>query len=229
MRSLRSVFVIPRCGICGKAVVPGNVFCDRCDSAAERIVPPLCIKCGRGMDRCVCRGGPGIGIKIAAPFYYEGNIKSAMLGIKNGDFYRIESLSAECAKTVMDRYPRICFDMVTYVPMHKKKERRKGYNHSELIAKRVAKELGIPISSCLVKTRDTPEQHTMPMSGRKANVFGIYEVKQNAKIIGKTILLIDDIITTGSTVEEISDILKLSGANRIYAAAIALTPPKEKL
>ena len=229
MRSLRSVFVIPRCGVCGKAVLPGEYFCAKCSENLKRITPPLCARCGMGTDRCACGPSSRRSVLVAAPFYYEGHIRQALQGMKfNADFYRVEAFVPSCVQTIQARYPRAAFDAVTFVPMYRTKQHRRGYNQAQLIAKNVAKRLNIPVMDCLVKIRDNPPQHTMSLDQRKANVFGVYAVKDGAEVAGKTILLVDDIATTGNTFEEIAQILKLAGVAKVHCAALALTPPKEK-
>ena len=114
-------------------------------------------------------------------------------------------------------------DLVTAVPMYKKKERRRGYNQAGLLAKSISLRLNKPIPDLLIRVCDTPPMSGLGAAQRRKNVQGVFTaakwVKEN--IYGKTVLLVDDIFTTGSTTEACSDVLKESGAHRVYVVTFA--------
>lgn len=108
------------------------------------------------------------------------------------------------------------------VPIHNDRKRKRGYNQSELIAKEIGKKLDIPvISNCLVKIKNVVPQSTLNKEQRKQNIKGVYQVKKEETIKGKRIVLVDDIFTTGSTLEECSKMLKQAGASKIGIFTIA--------
>ena len=106
--------------------------------------------------------------------------------------------------------------------MHKHKKSVRGYNQSELIAKEIAKQMELKFEKdVLVKQRNTEVQSTLTKAQRKQNVKGAFLITDITKIIGRKIILVDDIYTTGSTVNECSRILKLAGAKEICVVTIA--------
>lgn len=114
------------------------------------------------------------------------------------------------------------YDYISWVPVSLWRRLRRGYDQGALLAKATAKELNVPALPTLKKVRHNPAQSGIsdPFR-RKANVIGAYTVRSDADISGKTILLLDDVITTGSTVSECAKTLLTAGAKEVYCAAVA--------
>ena len=114
------------------------------------------------------------------------------------------------------------FDQLSWVPVSFWRRFSRGYDQVLLIAQSVAKELDVPLVRTLKKVRHNPAQSGISdPSQRKANVIGAYAVRPDADIANKTIILIDDVITTGSTVSECAKTLLTAGAKEVYCAAVA--------
>lgn len=114
------------------------------------------------------------------------------------------------------------FDIIISVPLHKNRERTRGYNQSYLISRFLSKELKIPEKSrLLVRTRDTGSQSLLGRQQRHANIKDAFAVYKPGKVKGKKILIVDDILTTGNTLNECSRVLKEAGAKSVTAAVIA--------
>ena len=114
------------------------------------------------------------------------------------------------------------FDQLSWVPVSFWRRFSRGYDQVLLIAQSVAKELDVPLVQALKKVRHNPAQSGISdPSQRKANVIGAYAVRPDADIANKTIILIDDVITTGSTVSESAKTLLAAGAKEVYCAAVA--------
>lgn len=114
------------------------------------------------------------------------------------------------------------YDIIISVPMHKLKKSVRGYNQSELIAKEIAKQMELEFEKdILVKKRNTEVQSTLTKTQRMKNVKGAFLITDVTKIRGKKIILVDDIYTTGSTVNECSKILKQAGVKEICVVTIA--------
>jgi competence protein ComFC len=108
------------------------------------------------------------------------------------------------------------------VPLAKKKLRKRGYNQSEEIAKKLGKNFKIPlVTDCLIKEKETPSQMELSKEERIKNIKGAFSVLSREKISGKKILLVDDVYTTGSTMEECSRVLKQAGAKEVWGVAVA--------
>ena len=223
-RRIASVFFPERCVCCGEVIPPGEGVCAACGAKLPRIGSPVCPSCGLEKGRCTCRRRRRRYERAVAPFYYEGNIPSAILRFKqSGDATAAAYFGEQMAQTVSRYYDGIAFDGVTFVPSFSKRKREKGFNPGELIARAAAKELGLPLLPLLVKLTDTPPQKSLSAEERSGNVLGVFDLAEGADVSGKTILLADDALTTGSTLEECAKMLKIWGAEAVYAAAVAIT------
>ena len=115
----------------------------------------------------------------------------------------------------------IKFDYITFVPLHKKRMRKRGFNQSEKIAKELGKMIDIPILDCIYRKSNTNRLYNLNRKERKIELKNAFLVKENINYAnGKNILLIDDIFTTGSTVNEISKLLKLNNVNKIFVMTL---------
>lgn len=162
-----------------------------------------------------------------SPLYYEGKVREALLQYK---FHRMTAyaepfgaLVAQCAEEYIDSQ----VDIISWVPLSRKRLRKRGYDQARLLAEIVSRTLQIPCVSTLKKVRHTQAQSkTGSAEKRRSNISGAYAVKDRELVNGKRILLIDDIVTTGSTLSECARILGMAGADRIYCATVARTREK---
>ena len=151
---------------------------------------------------------------------YDSKVREALTRYKfrgKREFYK--SFGAVLANAVADS--EIIADMVTSVPLSKKRLRVRGYNQSELIARELAKILELDYTETLIKCRDNLEQHTLDHEIRAENIIGVYEPIDKINLQGKRILLIDDIVTTGYTLSECCRILSESSDVDITCATVA--------
>ncbi|RPI62098.1 MAG: ComF family protein [Ignavibacteriales bacterium] len=115
------------------------------------------------------------------------------------------------------------FDLIIPIPLHQLKKAERGYNQAYYIAKGVGKIFKVKVSDRSVKRiKYTESQTTMNLNEREENISGAFKVKWNTQVRGKNILLLDDVITTGATISECGKILLEAGANKIYAASVAI-------
>jgi len=114
---------------------------------------------------------------------------------------------------------------ITCVPLHKRRQNTRGYNQSALLAKDLAEEFGIPLkSSLLLRKRNTKPQFELKKKERVKNIIGAFELNSRfaVKIKGKTIFLVDDVLTSGATLRECGKVLKKAGAKKVYGMALAM-------
>ena len=156
-------------------------------------------------------------------FKYEGIIKESLIKFKfNEKPYIYKSFVNFLIKN-----KKICrflksYDIIIPVPIHYNRKVTRGYNQSALIAKEMAKYLNIEYSDkVLLKKINNKAQSTKNKEERKENVIGVYHIKNEYKIYNKKIILLDDIYTTGSTVNECAKVLKKSGAKKVDVITIA--------
>ena len=111
----------------------------------------------------------------------------------------------------------INFDYILYVPLHKKRERKRGFNQSKIIANQLGKELGVEVLDILERSKNTRRLFELDEKERKKELKNVFKISKDIENYrNKNVLLIDDIFTTGSTVNEISKLLKLNGINEVY-------------
>jgi ComF family protein len=181
--------------------------------------------CGRGKSECLCRNYRFYYSGLAAPFYYEGVIGKSIRNFKfRGRIGYAGFFAHEMADTVNKQFAGKSFDLIVCVPLTKKSYKIRGYNQSFLLAKEIAAVLNIEIrSDLLVKLYDTPAQHTMTSSMRRGNLAGVFDVAEPDFAKGKTILICDDVATTGSTINECAKMLLLYGAKEVCCITAAVT------
>lgn len=223
------LFLTEHCRYCNALIEKGEKICADCHENLPVIDGERCRFCGAGKERCGCKkhrmGYDG----ITSPFYYEGGIKQGIHKLKfNGKEHIAHTLAEEMAKPVKSDFADVNFDFICFVPFTTAQKIRRQFNQSELLAEHLSKMLGIPLKRVLIKFFETDTQHSKNIRNRRGNVFGVYDVKDGADIKDKTILLVDDIKTTGSTLDECAWILKIRGAKAVYCATAAVTGKKIK-
>ncbi len=167
--------------------------------------------------------------KIDSVFLFEQDprVRAAIHLLKYSGAERIaERLGVFIANKIVNDEKLSTSDTIIPVPLHPARRRERGYNQSELIANSLGKELKIKSEHrLLVRVRQTQTQTLFDEDGRKKNIAGAFSIGKafQGAVEGKIILLVDDVITTGSTVKECAKVLKENGAAAVYAASAAIT------
>lgn len=167
------------------------------------------------------REGPG-GLKCAAPLWYEGKVREAILRLKfHGASASAEILGALIAQCAAEHFSGE-FDTVTWVPVSRRRRRKRGYDQAELLARAACRVWDAKPAALLRKTKDNPAQSGLTEdAARRANVLGVYEIASGADVSGRHVLLIDDVCTTGATLTECIRVLREAGASSVMCAAVA--------
>lgn len=212
-----------RCVGCNVILPINHIFCDDCEKDIRPLQSNLCRRCLNPPSRCECDAVAPEYERAFAPFCYAGAVRNALLNLKdekNGDLARYFAKQiCDCIAASGDDGDDIHFDCVMFVPMYRKRKRERGFNQSELIAENVADILGIPIDrQTLTQTKPSKTQHLLSPAERRDNVAGIYNAEPCDY---KSVLLIDDIITTGYTANSCAAALKTAGVGQVYCAAVA--------
>lgn len=219
-RRFWAVFFPERCAYCGKVIPPCLPGCEDCLKQLPRILPPTCRICGLERKTCICEGKRMHYERCAAPFYYDGKAKYAILQLKARENREVaRTLAAEMAAVVRREYGNCAFDYIVPVPMTEEEKKKRGHNPCELLAKALSAELGVPVGLYLKKIYETRPQKELSSLERSGNVLGAFDVADNTPVAGKTLLLLDDIVTTGATLDECAKMLKIFGADEVYAVA----------
>ena len=193
--------------------------CLKCGSEMENNTQGLCLKCSKNnMDFLLAR----------AVFCYEDRPMSLVRKVKYEDStQKIENMvdyMVECFNQ-----HKLSADIVTFVPMTERKEKWRGFNQSKLIAEEFAKRVQLPVVETCKKIVDNESQTDLNFSKRKQNVKDNFKfvAESKSEISCKTVLIIDDVVTTGATVNEIARILKLNGARECLVLSFAHTRIKQ--
>ena len=236
MKILRKIFKVfvsaffPKtCVCCGKIISESDELCDYCYEMIYRPDPlKRCIKCGLEKKNCECNKKVFCFHALIAPFYNTGVAKDAMYKYKfrkhesNADFF-----AKQMAICVKNEYKNIHFDGITYVPLSKRKSFLRGFDQCEVLARKMSKILNIQFLpdalSCKYKSTS---QHDMSIKEREKHVKGMYSYRYSN--FGRTILLVDDIKTTGATLNECAKQLLISGADRVYCVTGLMSENKKK-
>lgn len=224
---LLTLIVTEKCRYCGKILPFGQKVCEDCKRDLSRIIGTKCRFCGAEKTRCICKKRRMKYDGLTSPFYYEGIARNAVLSLKFGEKeYLADTLARDMAECVLTDYKNIRFDYITYVPFGKGQRLERPYNQSLLLAERLSLYLDIPTENALIKIFDTEVQHKLSGIRRAGNVAGVYELSKGVSAKGKTILLVDDIKTTGATLNECSKVLKINGADTVLCVTAALAGVK---
>ena len=208
-----NLFYPERCPYCNKVISLGALCCEECEKELTDIE-----------YHTYARGG----YLTISTFPYTGIFADAIKRFKfqNGRQFSYQ-LARMMADTIVREYGDREFDMITFVPLHPKNQKQRGYNQSELLARELSRILSIPLVSALRKTRYNKPQHSLKrVSEREKNVKGVYRCTDEKLIQNKKIILVDDIITTGFTMAECASTLKKAGADEIICLTFAVTLPK---
>lgn len=213
-------------------------FCPTCWEASPRISRPFCSICGRPHESAIgygtqsnfpcagCRDRPLRHIRrMWGAAHYDGAVAEAIQLYKFSGKRRLatplgEMMAAFAAEELDDE----TFEVVVPVPLHRVRERTRGFNQSALLAEHVSRRLGLPISDALYRIRPTRVQSLLEDSERHRNIIGAFAVRAGHPFQGARVLLIDDVVTTGSTVSECAAALRRAGAKDVcvFAAAHAV-------
>ena len=219
-----------RCVLCGEVVALDETLCEECLSA-EMIEGELCRVCGNPKKECSCTKNNKMPEYKAfiAPYYYENSIAAGANRFKDYGFPELsKAMGEKLSVQIENYYDEIEFDCITFVPLTKKKLKKRGYNQAQLLADEVSKHIDIPSAKLLVKSRNTPQQKRISATQRRVNLRGAFDLADGVDVDGKTILLIDDIKTTGSTLNECAFVLNAYGAKAVYAASFCMTKTRKQ-
>lgn len=237
----------PRCVACHRL---GAWLCAQCITEIENIRPPVCQRCGlplnqlfstrpvgspstgasRGdtliCDRCERQPSPLNGIRAYA--FHDGALRKAIHQFKYEDLRSLASpLGKLMSQSWAELFPPNCgIDVIAPVPLHAARERERGYNQAALLARKLGLDLQRPVvEDALMRTKPTAPQINLSAQERRDNVRGAFQTV-NSSLAGKHILLVDDVYTTGSTLEAACQALRASDAVSVWAYTLARARPE---
>lgn len=225
----------PICLICGCFLKEGKnaPICPECWAEIQLIDPPWCEQCGFPLATSFegiaaplcreCREGKRYFHQARAAGIYEGTLRKTIHLFKYGQkksLHRV--LAALLVEHLRQHGSDLKVDFIIPVPLHWKRLRSRGFNQAELLARIISLNLNLPLlTGNLRRTRFTTPQIELPKEQRLTNLKGAFKVRQREEIEGRSLLLIDDVFTTGATMNECSRTLVEAGAAKVYCLALA--------
>jgi len=211
-----------RCISCGRE---GDYICRSCRQSLLLITPPVCPRCGRpqssGMLCSGCINWQAEIDGIRSPFIFDGVMRQAIHELK---YRNLRTLAEPLAKLLHDYLMAnpVPGEVLVPVPLHRKRLRERGYNQSSLLARELGKLTGLPVvDDCLIRQQQAPPQvRTASVSERQRNVAGAFTCR-DGRLQGKQVLLIDDVTTSGATLDACAGALKSAGAASVWGLVMA--------
>ena len=204
-----SCFFPHQCPYCRKIIRSGLTECEEClrnfPKEPKKMMTP-------------------VGILCIAPFAYEAAVRNSIIDFKfHGNSFNAKSYAKAICRVIEYCDMLDDFDVITFVPLSKKRRNERGFDQSELIARYVGSILGKKVKALLIKARQNKNQYELNLSERIENVKGVYKPVNRDLIENENILIIDDIFTTGNTLAECCRILRENGAKSIICMTIAIS------
>lgn len=214
----------PHCLVCGAA--DDGYLCAACIEKIDFIEPPFCPRCGLPGDpgRCLDCGDREFAFEFARSVgAFDGVLRKAIHALKYGPHIAMaDPLAGLMARSFADTRLAGKFDLVTAVPIHGSRVSERGFNQADELARRLCARLGLVYApDVLVKPRPSRRQVELPHDLRTANIRGAFAAPRPAAVTGERVLLVDDVFTTGSTLDEAAKTLLAAGCAEVYAYTVA--------
>ena len=231
LRALISLLYPPSCAVCEVAVGFEDYLCDACAAKAPRIKPPFCATCSEPFDGAIteifscanCAHRDLYFESAVAAYRSRGVVRKLIHEFKYGHQVHLRNPVADWLLATLDD-PRLRgrrFDLVIPVPLHPARKRERGFNQAELLAEIFSARAGLTLRPVLERIRYTTTQTAFDRAERMENLHEAFRLRKKADVRGLRVLLIDDVLTTGSTLSECARVLKAGGAISVHAATAA--------
>jgi ComF family protein len=234
--SANAVLIAPACAACGEPLErpTAGPVCEGCWRRILPLSPPFCLQCGdplpswrsisRSESRCPrCRRRHSAISSARALGAYDGALRDIVHALKYG---HRRSIAGPLARLMREHAAELLdgVDVAVPVPLHRARRRARGFNQAE----ELGRHMGVPARRVLRRTRATPSQTDLPAAQRHANVRGAFAMRRRADVKGLVVLMVDDVSTTGATLEACARTLRSAGAREVRAltAARVVTRPR---
>ncbi|HOH47242.1 MAG TPA: ComF family protein [Candidatus Cloacimonadota bacterium] len=226
MKALLDLLYPPTCLVCRKRLEQAeDRLCPDCRSQISRPEGEHCRKCGSPVKGSYCEACADFhySFKLCRSAYQYGDVvKQLVHALKYEELLGAGDILAEGMQEYCSTHKSFeDYDAVIPVPLHRVRKRERGYNQSEHLARKLASRLGIPCSNAVTRPHYTSSQTRLGRTERSKNLSGAFRVRNPKSIRDKKIILVDDVFTTGSTVNEISKLLLDNGAKQVAVMTAA--------
>jgi len=208
------------CVVCGR---DGSYLCPACETELPRLEEPYCQRCADPNEEGVCDwcgAQPPAFDGVRAPYLMEGAVRDMVHSFKYQNLRAAAPELGQLLSAYLDSNP-IRADVLVPVPLHPRRERERGYNQAELLARELSKRTGLPLASRAIRRlRNTPPQ--VSLSGYDARARAMRDAFECQPDVGRQrVLLVDDVVTSGSTMSVCATALKSAGARSVWGLALA--------
>ena len=213
-----------KCLICEREIFDGGYFCKDCEEKLPKITDAYCNHCGRKLKVSAlfcttCKGNLTKVDKARSLYEYGGDIGSLVKKAKySGAKYVYEAFTED----LKNLYLKTCFnaDYITFVPTTEKTLKERGFNQSEILAENLSVAVNVPMFRGVKKVKETPHQAGLNAKDRFKNLKTAFRLTDRKLLTGKTVLIVDDVTTTGATSESLAEKLKGAGAAKVYLITV---------
>lgn len=230
LEPLKSLFFPSHCAHCAKRVEEGSDWCADCAVQIERVKPPRCEVCSQPYDGLTsefvcpnCRGEEFSFICAVTVARSHRTVRDVLHRLKYNREMWLARVLAEIQREGFED-PRLAgmeFDALVPVPLHPRRLRERQFNQAALLAEHLARSSQIPVCEFLRRTRFTGSQTRLNRKARRQNLRDAFSLRQDADVTNLNLLLVDDVLTTGSTLDACAAILIESGARSVRALTVA--------
>lgn len=231
LRAVASLFYPALCAVCHAPLTRGDYVCQNCLDKAQRIIAPFCAKCSEpfsgaidGQFTCANCAHRSLAFDAAVSAYRSrGVVRFIILQLKYNRQLHLRHPVAEWLQEAMNdaRLSQRRFDLIVPVPLHPARFRERGFNQAEMLANILSQKIDVPLGRALDRIRYTTTQTAFDRTDRMENLRGAFRLRKNIDMRGLQVLLVDDILTTGSTLSECARVLRQAGAHSVYAVTAA--------
>jgi competence protein ComFC len=219
------------CTVCGKNLRAREYLCGACEAKIVRIVAPFCQTCSEPFEGSIntafscanCAHRTIYFDAAVAAYRGRGIVREIIHEFKYGREIHLRHLVGRWLSAALDdeRVRNVSFDVLVPVPLHPARQRERGFNQASLLAELLSAQTSLPSKPVLERIRYTTTQTALDRSERMENLHNAFRLRKNADVRGLRVLLIDDVLTTGSTLSECARVLKRAGAISVHAATAA--------
>lgn len=231
LRAVASLFYPALCSICSAPILPNEYLCGTCEGKAPRIKPPFCVTCSEPFPGAITEAFSCANCAhrilhfeaAVAAYRSRGVVQKIIHEFKYGRALHLRYQVADWLEETLHD-PRLDgrrFDAVIPVPLHPARKRERGFNQAELLAELLSARSGLKLRDSLERIRYTTTQTAFDRAERMENLRDAFRLRKKRDVRGLRVLLIDDVLTTGSTLSECARVLKVAGAISVHAATAA--------
>jgi competence protein ComFC len=231
LNTLVELFYPSNCVGCGHPQEPGTLLCTGCKATAPRIQPPFCRRCSRPYEGAIvgeflcpnCEDRALAFDCVVSIYQAKGVLRDLIHRYKYSGHFHLRRVLLEFLLEAMQdpRIQAIRADCLVPVPLHPTRLRERGFNQAEALAEALSKRTRVPVLQCIERRLYTNTQTRFDRMERMRNLRNVFAMRKNSDVHGKHLVLLDDVLTTGSTLHECALVLRAAGAESVRAVTVA--------